>query len=103
MKEKIKNIIAELQEVVLEMQLVNISSENLLNRSIDIYLKQMEEENKNQRTNQIQNQNNGNGATPKQKSFLKSLGYVGDLDILTKDEAKKLIESHLEKQKLYEG
>lgn len=84
--EQLKKIIGELQEVRKETK-----DDVLFSKAIDIYLMQVQEKNKDERTDKI-NKNEQKLASVKQKMFLEKLGYKGKLDDLTMIEASKLIE-----------
>ena len=66
----------------------------------DVALEILRQEGLDQRTNSINESKKSvdNKLTPKQESFLKSLGYEGDTSNLTKEEAKILIKKLLEEK-----
>lgn len=84
--EQLKKIIGELQEIRSETK-----DDVLFSKAIDIYLMQIQEKNKDDRTEKI-NKPELKLASVKQKMFLEKLGYKGKVDDLTMIEASKLIE-----------
>jgi hypothetical protein len=74
MKEEILNIVSELEDIKL-----HCSNDIIFQKAIDIYLFRLKEQDKDR-------------ASPRQISYLESLGYEGNTSQLSSLEASKLID-----------
>ena len=89
MKDKLTEILLMLDEIRDETHLF-IDDKTLFEQGVDIFLSNRIQEFKKSNITQI-NTTSKELATDKQKSYLKSMGYNGDMNKLTKLEAFKLI------------
>ena len=104
MKQKITEIIKELQDVCRNSKLEDVEDCQLLEQAVKIYLS--EEINKSKKeniaemkkTNLKSTANPQEKATEKQLAYLERLGYEGKIDKLSKEEAKILIKERLENE-----
>jgi hypothetical protein len=92
--ERLKDIIKFLSDLKLQ------SGDNLVfSKAIDIYIMEMQEKNKDQRTENINQRSEQKLASFKQINFLKKLGFQGDASKITSQEASKVIEEMVNKKK----
>ena len=92
--ERLKDIIKFLSDLKLQ------SGDDLVfTKAIDIYIMEMQEKNKDQRTENINQSREQKLASFKQINFLKKLGFQGDTSKITSQEASKVIEEMVNKKK----
>jgi len=87
-KDKLKKIISELREVIKEEKLNKVSNSVLFDCAIRIY--SLRDSDAKLKIEPI---------TEKQKQFLIKNNYGGDIDSLSKEEARQLIKTYIENQK----
>lgn len=97
---KLDDIITSLKVSIANSD-IEINPNTLFEKAVDIFIHESEEENKDKRTIQIQESKeiDINKPTPKQLSMLKRLGFNGNFNTITKQEASMAIKEYLENQK----
>jgi len=86
MKQRIIKIVEELRGVI-EQQQMNVSDDVLFTQALSCYRGELVGEKKSLQSPLTSKLGGFSGATEKQKSFLKKLGFTGNVDTLTKLQA----------------